>query len=153
MSELGRRTLLKSASIAAGGLILTGNAGLAAPAAAPVVRRASRPLNVRWFGGGVVEVATPDNKQVAFVDAWVWNNTAYTVQKVERPADLSSAEAFAEYVAAKSPDAVLVLLTHDHGDHMGDYFRRPQGSGWGWAAREDHRAERPHARRVGAEVS
>ena len=22
----------------------------------------------------------------------------------------------------KSPDAVLVLLTHDHGDHMGDYF-------------------------------
>ncbi|HYW90816.1 MAG TPA: MBL fold metallo-hydrolase [Chloroflexota bacterium] len=122
MSELGRRTLLKTASVAAGGLMLTGNVALAAPAAASSARRGSGTLSVRWIGGGVVEVATPDNKQVAFIDAWVWNNAAYTVQKVERPVEFSSADAFADYVRGKSPDAVLVLLTHDHGDHMGDYF-------------------------------
>jgi L-ascorbate metabolism protein UlaG (beta-lactamase superfamily) len=77
---------------------------------------------VRWIGGGVVEVATPDNKQLAYVDAWVWNNSAYSVLKVNRPEEFSSPDAFASYVSAKSPDAVLVLLTHDHGDHMGDYF-------------------------------
>jgi L-ascorbate metabolism protein UlaG (beta-lactamase superfamily) len=77
---------------------------------------------VRWIGGGVVEVATPDNKQLAYVDAWVWNNAAYGVLKVDRPAEFASAMAFKDYVAAKSPDAVLVLLSHDHGDHMGDYF-------------------------------
>ena len=77
---------------------------------------------VRWIGGGVVEVATPDNKQLAYVDAWVWNNAAYGVLKVDKPAEFGSATAFKDYVAAKSPDAVLVLLSHDHGDHMGDYF-------------------------------
>jgi len=35
---------------------------------------------------------------------------------------IASPGAFKDYVAAKSPDAVLVLLSHDHGDHMGDYF-------------------------------
>src|SRR5207245_8466204 len=78
--------------------------------------------NIRWISGGVLEVATPDNKQLAYVDAWVWNNAAYSVLKVDRPAEFASADAFASYVMGKSPDAVLVLLTHDHGDHMGDYF-------------------------------
>jgi L-ascorbate metabolism protein UlaG (beta-lactamase superfamily) len=77
---------------------------------------------VRWIGGGVVEVATPDNKQLAYVDAWVWNNAAYSVLKVDRPPEFAGPMAFKDYVAAKSPDAVLVLLSHDHGDHMGDYF-------------------------------
>jgi L-ascorbate metabolism protein UlaG (beta-lactamase superfamily) len=123
MSGIGRRSLLKTASVAAGGLAvgatLASNAA-AAPARTPVAGGGT--LDVRWIGGGVVELATPDNKQVAYVDAWVWNNAAYTVLKVDRPAEFASADAFASYVAAKSPDAVLVLLTHDHGDHMGDYF-------------------------------
>ena len=123
MSGIGRRSLLKTASVAAGGLAvgatLASNAA-ASPARAPVAGGGT--LNVRWIGGGVVELATPDNKQLAYVDAWVWNNAAYTVLKVDRPAEFASADAFASYVASKSPDAVLVLLTHDHGDHMGDYF-------------------------------
>jgi L-ascorbate metabolism protein UlaG (beta-lactamase superfamily) len=52
----------------------------------------------------------------------VWNNTAYGILKVNKPPEFASAGAFASYVSAKSPDAVLVLLSHDHGDHMGDYF-------------------------------
>jgi len=123
MTGLGRRSLLKTATAAAGGLALGGTLStttLAAPAREAAA--GSSTLNVRWIGGGVVEVATPDNKQVAYVDAWVWNNAAYSVLKVDRPSEFASAAAFASYVAAKSPDAVLVLLTHDHGDHMGDYF-------------------------------
>jgi L-ascorbate metabolism protein UlaG (beta-lactamase superfamily) len=123
MSGIGRRSLLKTASVAAGGLAvgatLASNAA-ASSAGAPVAGGGT--LNVRWIGGGVVELATPDNKQLAYVDAWVWNNAAYTVLKVDRPAEFASADAFTSYVASKSPDAVLVLLTHDHGDHMGDYF-------------------------------
>jgi len=123
MSGIGRRSLLKTASVAAGGLAvgatLTSNAA-AGPARAPVAGGGT--LNVRWIGGGVVELATPDNKQLAYVDAWVWNNGGYTVLKVERPAEFASPDAFASYVASKSPEAVLVLLTHDHADHMGDYF-------------------------------
>ena len=123
MPGVGRRSLLKTASVAAGGLAV--GAALApkvaaAPTRAPIAGGGT--LIIRWIGGGVLEVATPDNKQLAYVDAWVWNNAAYSVLKVDRPAEFASADAFASYVMGKSPDAVLVLLTHDHGDHMGDYF-------------------------------
>ena len=126
MPGIGRRSLLKM-SVAAGGLALgstLSSTAAAAPLRAPVAVGGS--LTLRWIGGGVVEVATPDNKQLAYVDAWVWNNAAYGVLKVERPPEFASAAAFASYVANKSPDAVLVMLTHDHGDHMGDYFEMLQ---------------------------
>ena len=121
MPDFARRSLLKTASVAAGGLAL-GGAMAPAAAAAPARATGSGTLNVRWLGGGVTEIATPDNKQIAFVDAWVWNNAAYSVMKVPKPAELSSASAFASYVAGRSPDAVLMMLTHDHGDHIGDFF-------------------------------
>jgi L-ascorbate metabolism protein UlaG (beta-lactamase superfamily) len=123
MPGIGRRSVLKAASAAAGGLAL-GSALSGTASAAPVrtARAAGGTLIVRWIGGGVVEMATPDNKLLTYVDAWVWNNAGYTVLKVDRPAEFASPDAFASYVAAKSPDAVLVLLSHDHGDHMGDYF-------------------------------
>ena len=115
---IGRRSMLKTtASVAVGGLALG-----TTPLAAARGSAGGGTLIVRWIGGGVFEVATPDNKQIAFIDAWVWNNAAYSVLKVERPAEYASPDAFASYVSARSPDAVLVLLTHDHGDHMGDYF-------------------------------
>ena len=123
MPGIRRRSVLKSASAAAGGLALGGAlSGTASAASVRTARAAVGTLIVRWIGGGVVEVATPDNKLLTYVDAWVWNNAGYGVLKVDRPAEFGSADAFASYVAAKSPDAVLVLLSHDHGDHMGDYF-------------------------------
>src|SRR5438445_10378905 len=104
MSGIGRRSLLKTASVAAGGLAvgatLASNAA-ASPARAPVAGGGT--LNLRWIGGGVVELATPDNKQLAYVDAWVWNNAAYTVLKVDRPAEFARAERVGSYVASKAP--------------------------------------------------
>jgi hypothetical protein len=29
------------------------------------------------LGGGVVELATPDYKQIAYADAWIWDNTGW----------------------------------------------------------------------------
>ena len=121
MAGVGRRRLLQTASAAAGGLALASQAGLA-PTVGAAPRAGSGSVVVRWIGGGVVEIATPDNRQVAYVDAWVWNNAGYTVLNVPRPPEFSNAAAFRDYVMAKSPSAVLVMLTHDHGDHIGDYF-------------------------------
>ena len=112
MPGIGRRSLLRTASAAASGLAVgaalntttTTTTVAAAPAQAPVAGGGT--LNVRWIGGGVVEVATSDNKQLAYIDAWVWNNAAYTVLSVGRPTEFASPDAFASYVAAKSPDAV-----------------------------------------------
>ncbi|MFN2460351.1 MAG: MBL fold metallo-hydrolase [Candidatus Velthaea sp.] len=80
-------------------------------------------LKVRWYGGGVYELASADDKSIVLVDAWIWNNKfGYTAFKVTQPPELSSATAYADHIKARNPDAVLVALTHDHGDHMGDYF-------------------------------
>ena len=79
-------------------------------------------VSVRWLGGGVVELATPDYKQIAYGDAWFWNNAGWTRFNVPKAPEYTNAGAFAQYVRGKNPEAVFVLLTHDHGDHMGDYF-------------------------------
>ncbi|MBV8031287.1 MAG: MBL fold metallo-hydrolase [Betaproteobacteria bacterium] len=79
-------------------------------------------FSVRWLGGGIVELATPDNKQIAYGDAWFWSNAGWTRFNVQKPPEYSSPEGFAKYVKGKNPDAVFVLLTHDHGDHGGDYM-------------------------------
>ena len=79
-------------------------------------------ISVRWLGGGVAELATPDYKQMAYADAWFWSNAGWTRFNVPKAPEYASKEAFAQYVRGKNPDAVFVLLTHDHGDHIGDYF-------------------------------
>jgi L-ascorbate metabolism protein UlaG (beta-lactamase superfamily) len=79
-------------------------------------------LMVRWLGGGVVELATPDYKQMAYCDAWVWNNAGWDRFSIAKPPEYASREGFIQYLRGKNPDAIFVLLTHDHGDHMGDYL-------------------------------
>jgi L-ascorbate metabolism protein UlaG (beta-lactamase superfamily) len=74
----------------------------------------------------VVELATLDYKQMAYIDAWIWNNAGWARFNVPKPPEYASKDGFVQYVKSKSPQAVLVLLTHDHGDHIGDYFEMLQ---------------------------
>jgi hypothetical protein len=70
----------------------------------------------------VVEVARPDDTQIAYIDAAVFSPSiapAFDNFHVARPPEFSSADAFTSYVQSRSPDAVLVLLSHDHADHAG----------------------------------
>jgi L-ascorbate metabolism protein UlaG (beta-lactamase superfamily) len=69
-----------------------------------------------------MELATPDYKQIAYVDAWIWNNAGWSRFNIQKPPEYATKEGFAEYVKGKNPEAVFVLLSHDHGDHMGDFF-------------------------------
>ena len=120
---LSRRTLLNQL-LAVGGLAAATGAGLAltgADARAASERRKGE-LLVRWLGGGVVEIATPDYKQIAYCDAWVWNNSGWDRFSLSKPPEYASREGFVQYLQSKNPEAIFVLLTHDHGDHMGDYL-------------------------------
>ncbi len=120
---IGRRDFVRG-SFSLGGAIALARSASAQPAGAGR-EKSARPggkLLVRWLGGGVVEIATPDYKQIAYGDAWIWNNAGWDRFGVKKPPEFASARGFAAYVAGKKPDAVFVLLTHDHGDHMGDYF-------------------------------
>jgi len=126
--RIGRRQLLRGMLALGGGLTLGGCAGVgSAPGGAAAARMTGGKVSVRWLGGGVLEFATPDYKQIAYLDAWVWNNAGWSRFGVTKPPEYATKDGFVQYVSGKKPDAVFVLLTHDHGDHFGDYFEVLKG--------------------------
>ncbi|HET9470905.1 MAG TPA: hypothetical protein VFO24_07345, partial [Usitatibacter sp.] len=126
--DLQRRTILRGMMALGGAAALGGCAmGSQMGSGAEGSRMAGGRINVRWLGGGVVEFATPDYKQIAYVDAWVWDNTGWTRFGIAKPPEYATKEGFVQYVAGKKPEAVFMLLTHDHGDHIGDYFEMLKG--------------------------
>jgi L-ascorbate metabolism protein UlaG (beta-lactamase superfamily) len=124
----GRRTVLRG-MLALGGALALGGCATAAQTAAGGgnPRLAGGRISVRWLGGGVVELATPDYKQIAYSDAWIWNNAGWSRFSIPKPPEYATKAGFVNYVAGKKPEAVFVLLTHDHGDHIGDYFEMLKG--------------------------
>jgi L-ascorbate metabolism protein UlaG (beta-lactamase superfamily) len=117
---ISRRSLLNQLC----GLGAVGTLGLTlgSTQAAGNAGRSPRELLVRWLGGGVVEIATPDYKQIAYCDAWIWNNSGWDRFSLTKPPEYASRDGFIQYLQGKNPEAIFVLLTHDHGDHMGDYL-------------------------------
>lgn len=123
-ADAGRRSVLRGMLALGGALALGGCATAMQPGAGTggSAHLVGGRFSVRWLGGGVVELATPDYKQIAYGDAWIWGNTGWTRFNVAKPPEYATKEGFAKYVAGKRPEAVLSLLTHDHGDHIGNYF-------------------------------
>jgi L-ascorbate metabolism protein UlaG (beta-lactamase superfamily) len=121
--RVGRRDVLRGIMALGGGFAISGCAMMrSASEGAGSGRMTGGKLSVRWLGGGVAELATPDYKQIAYLDAWVWNNTGWSRFGVSKTPEYASRDGFVQYVAGKKPAAVFVLLTHDHGDHFGDYL-------------------------------
>ena len=119
--EVLQRMLALGGAAALGGCAMGGSNSLGSGMGGSARLSGGR-VSVRWLGGGIVELATPDHKQMAYADAWFWHNAGWTRFNVPKPAEYGSKEAFAQYVRGKNPEAVFVLLTHDHGDHAGDYM-------------------------------
>jgi L-ascorbate metabolism protein UlaG (beta-lactamase superfamily) len=104
---------------------VTATAGAAAASASSrttVGAGGTATLKMRWYGGGIYELATPDDKSIVLVDAWIWNNPGFKAFGIEKPAELSSPAAYVAHIKSRRPEAMVVALTHDHGDHIGDYF-------------------------------
>src|SRR6476619_3277871 len=96
--HVSRRGLLRDTGALLGGLVLSAvlprSVGLAE--ASELARPAEQAIGVkaRWLGGGVVELATPDDRQIAFVDAWVWSNAGWERFGVQKPPEYASAAGF-----------------------------------------------------------
>lgn len=118
----GRRGVLQAMLGLGGAWVLSGCGTAPSGAGGLNPRLTGGRVSVRWLGGGVVELATPDYKQIAYADAWIWSNLGWSRFNIQKPPEYATKEGFVEYVAGKKPEAVFVLLTHDHGDHMGDYI-------------------------------
>lgn len=81
-----------------------------------------RHARMRWCGAGIVELSTPDYRDLLYVDATFWNNTGWAAFGAKQPPEYASLEGFVDYVRSKQPQNVLIAVTHDHDDHLKDYF-------------------------------
>ncbi|HEY7254025.1 MAG TPA: hypothetical protein VIG37_26280, partial [Methylomirabilota bacterium] len=81
---MDRRALLQGMALLGGLMLCPRIAGAQAGAAK------TGTVMVRWLGGGVVELATPDYKQMAYIDAWIWNNAGWTRFNVPKPPEYAS---------------------------------------------------------------
>src|SRR5205809_3792670 len=98
MTHPVRRKLLGS-MLAFGGALALGGCGTASPlgsGSGGATRMSGGRVSVRWLGGGVAELATPDYKQIAYGDAWFWSNAGWTRFNAPKPLEYSSKEAFAQ---------------------------------------------------------
>ncbi|MEM4298204.1 MAG: MBL fold metallo-hydrolase, partial [Nitrososphaerota archaeon] len=77
-------------------------------------------IRVRWLGLGVLELTTPDYKQMVYVDAMIINNWGFGGFKVPVPPEYSSMESWVSYIKEKNPSIVVFAITHNHMDHVGD---------------------------------
>src|SRR5690349_25012834 len=113
-----RRTILRGMLAAGGALALgacaTGTSTLG-PGTGGNARLTGGRVSVRWLGGGVVELATADYKQIAYGDAWFWNNAGWSRVGIAKPPADATSDGFAKYVAGKHPVSVVELLTHVDG--------------------------------------
>jgi hypothetical protein len=96
---IGRRALLRGMMALGGGLTMAAGAGAqtapgSAPAGAGSGRMTGGKLTVRWLGSGVVELATPDYKQIAYLDAWVWRNTGWSRFGIQKPPEYATKDGF-----------------------------------------------------------
>ncbi len=82
---------------------------------------------MRWCGAGIVELSTPDYGEMCYVDASFWSNNGWAAFGVDKPPEYSSLEGLVGHVRDKDPAHVLVALTHDHPDHIADYFETLAG--------------------------
>ena len=70
--RIDRRELLRGMLVLGGGLTLAACGATTQTASGRTGERMTGgKISVRWLGGGVVELATPDYKQIAYLDAWV----------------------------------------------------------------------------------
>lgn len=82
----------------------------------------SNSVDITWLGHSTIELSTPDYKKVVFLDPWI-ENPAWGWFNVTPPYQYASIANLVEYIKEKNPTIVLILLTCDHGDHVGDLFR------------------------------
>ena len=83
-----RRALLRGMLALGGGLVL-GACGTAGPMPSSSGGR----IVVRWLGGGIMELAMPHCKQIAYDDAWIWNNAHWSRFGISKPPEYASKEA------------------------------------------------------------
>jgi len=76
-------------------------------------------VRARWLGLGVMEISSPDYKQIVYVDALIINNWGFAGFNIPVPQNIP-AWIIGLNILREKTSIVVFAITHNHGDHVGN---------------------------------
>lgn len=79
-------------------------------------------VNLTWFGFTSFEIATPDYSSVIYANPNIWKYNQSEAFGVKLKPQYESPEALANFLKEKNSQNIVLTLTNDHPDEIGDLF-------------------------------
>lgn len=79
-------------------------------------------VNLTWFGFTAFEIATPDYSSVVYANPNIWRYNQSEAFGVKLKPQYESPDAIAQFLKEKNSKDIVIALTNDHPDEIGDLF-------------------------------
>jgi L-ascorbate metabolism protein UlaG (beta-lactamase superfamily) len=79
-------------------------------------------VNLTWFGFTSFEIATPDYSSVVYTNPNIWRYNQSQAFEVKLKPPYESPESLANFLKEKNAKDIVLTLTNDHPDEIGDLF-------------------------------
>lgn len=86
------------------------------------VKAQENTVNLTWFGFTAFEIANPDYSSVIYTNPNIWLYNQSSAFDVQLKPQYESPEALANFLKEKNSRNVVITLTNDHPDEIGDLF-------------------------------
>jgi L-ascorbate metabolism protein UlaG (beta-lactamase superfamily) len=86
------------------------------------VKAQENTVNLTWFGFTAFEIATPDYSSVIYTNPNIWLYNQSSAFGVKLKPQYESPEALADFLKEKNSKDIVITLTNDHPDEIGDLF-------------------------------
>ena len=94
------------------------------PATLPTtnVKAQQNEVNLTWFGFTTFEIATPDYSSVVYTNPNIWLYNQSKAFGVQLKPQYESPDTLAQFLKEKNSKNIVLTLTNDHPDEIGDLF-------------------------------
>lgn len=79
-------------------------------------------VNLTWFGFTAFEIATPDYSSVVYTNPNIWAYNQSLAFNVKLKPQYESPDTLAQFLKEKNSRDIVITLTNDHPDEIGDLF-------------------------------
>ena len=94
------------------------------PAIVPMIHAEAEQstVNLTWFGFTAFEIATPDYSSVVYTNPNIWLYNQSSAFGVKLKPEYKSPDTLAQFLKEKQSKNIVITLTNDHPDEIGDLF-------------------------------
>lgn len=86
------------------------------------VKAEQEPINLTWFGFTTFEIATADYSSIVYTNPNIWLYNQSSAFGVKLKPQYANPDALAQFLKEKNSKDIVLTLTNDHPDEIGDLF-------------------------------